>query len=73
MAMSIDISATRVLPLPTSPCSRAAHVLAYLADDALLGFGQLEGQVVVIERVKRIADLAEDVAAVFAALVAGIP
>ena len=63
-----DVALQQTVHLPA-----AAHVLAYLADDALLGFGQLEGQVFVIERVKRIADLAEDVAAVFAALVAGIP
>ena len=51
----------------------AAHVVAYLADDALLGLGQREGQVVVVERVEHVAHAAEDVAPELAPLVARVP
>ena len=51
----------------------AAHVLSYLADDALLGSCQFKGQVVVEERVEQFAHTAEHVAAVFAAVIARVP
>ncbi len=51
----------------------AAHVPADFADDALLGIGQREGQVAVVETVEQVAHPPEDVAAELAALVARIP
>ena len=62
------VTLQQTVHLPT-----AAHVLAYLLDDALLGTRQFEGQVAVVERVKQVADPAEHIPSVLAALVARVP
>ena len=49
------------------------HILTNLANDALLGLGEWEGKVLLIERVEVVAHLAEYIAAIFATLVARVP
>ena len=53
--------------------STATHIFAYFTDYALLGFCQREWQVVMEEGVEHFAYMAEHIAAILAALVAGVP
>ena len=66
------LSAAHVALQQTVHLSAAAQVLAYLPHHALLCVGERKWQVAAVEAVECLADMPEDVSAVFAPLVGGI-
>ena len=77
MAMSMDISATSVLPLPrrlqqTVHLLSRAHVFPYFLNDTFLCACERKRKVVEVKVVERLADTAEYIAAIFAPVVAGV-
>ena len=67
------LAATYIALQQTVHLSAGTHVLTYLAYHALLCSGEWERQVLTVECVEHIADFRENVATIFAALVARVP